>query len=53
MGTEMKNHSGIQQYRWSPCNLNITIADHIFRTSESKVAHSLGERRETLSPLRG
>lgn len=53
MGTEMKNHSGSQQYRLSPCNLNITIADHTFRTSESEVAHSLGERRESLFALTG
>lgn len=46
----MKNHSGRQWYRLSPCNLNIVIADHIVRTSQSKVAHSLGEGRESLSP---
>ena len=46
----MKNHSGSQWYRLSPCNLNIVIADHIVRTSQSKVAHSLGEGRESLSP---
>lgn len=48
-----KQHSRIQWYRLSPCNLNITIPDHTFRASESKAARSLEERRESLSPLIG